>query len=294
MRDPPSASTLAFEGMERLSVAVARAGAAPFADRDDFLKRGVATITDDYDIWTLSAHPPTAIALMSALKRTPADLVAFADALRALPDLRLVRRLVLVGGHYRERYWLRQATGEDVVLRAEAFPDTGDIWIYRLPADDGQLAQLLAHEWSRLLLFASPVELSRLGDAGMVEPIEPEQLLKGASGAWMKLQAEYWAEIGERLLCDPMLAATSAAIFPVHVALYLSALARRLKALPRELRGPRHDRYRGLVGGDLMRYARGLAAERAAEAMHGEGALRRDAAARVKATLDQPPAAVPP
>jgi hypothetical protein len=289
---PPAG--FAFRGVERLSVAVAREAAGPFADRDDFLKRGIARITEDFDVWELPSHPPTGFALMSALRRRGGDLRSFAQAVMALPDVRLIRRLVLVGGHWRERPWIRQTSGRSVALEAEVFPETGDIWIYRLPADEGRFAQLLAHEWSHLLLLASPVELSRLGDAEMVEPIEPGQLLKEPAGPWMKLQNEYWSAIGERLLCDPMLAATSAAIFPIHTTLYLSALARRLRSLPKDVRGPRFDRHRGLVSGDLMRYARGLAADRAGGAMHAEGALRRDAAARLREALDQPEPTVPP
>lgn len=288
MTDPAGEQVgFAFGGVERLSVAVAREAAAPFADRDDFLKRGIARITEDFDIWELSAYSSTGLALMSALRRRGSDLRRFAEALFALPDVRLIRRLVLVGGHHRERAWIRQTTGRSVVLDAEVFADTGDVWIYRLPADESRLAELLARQWSHLLLLASPVELSRLGDAEMVEPVDPSELVKGEVGPWMKLQTECWSAIGERLLCDPMLAATSAAIFPIHASLYLSALARRLRSLPREIRGSRYDRQRGLVTGDLMRYARGLATDRAAESMQAEGALRRDAAARLKAALDQ-------
>jgi hypothetical protein len=219
--------------VERIALVVGDNSAASFKDYADFAGRGRIYYSPEMRIYGIAGRPGTTIAVPTQppdyQRLGPEEALAKLDQ---LPDLRLVRRLVIVDRPHAEEPWFRQTVSPTWRLLAEAMRD-GEIRMYR-PAAGEDIATTLAHEWSHLLEWAYPnaahmFELARgleQLDAGAVPPLS---------------LAEEWAGIGDRLLsAAPMLAPLTANANPVRACIWLTALEDCLAKVPKDQRGGRH------------------------------------------------------
>jgi hypothetical protein len=179
------------------------------------------------------------------------------SGLRALPDVRLLRRLSVFDHPHPEEPWLRQQRGDPLFrIQGEAYWDEDSqswarIRLYQPTASD-PLASILAHEWSHLLWFAFPDVAEHFSYAHVLERfVSPWNVAGhdlssfGSTGAWdPESPSEIWATLGETLLSTtPLLSPAMAYANPIRSSLFSIALARRMSTLPTSLQSSEHAFY---------------------------------------------------
>ena len=136
------------------SMIVGKPGAGPFKDYADADNQQVICRTK-MRVYPVLGSPETTIKVPETdpdyLRLTVQE--AF-EALVRVPDIRLVRCLVLFDDVHREEPWLRQTVAPEWRVFAETFPEEGEIFLYRPVADD-DVSTTLKHEWAHLLQLPS-------------------------------------------------------------------------------------------------------------------------------------------
>jgi hypothetical protein len=164
---------------------------------------------------------------------------AFA-ALMEVPDIRLVRCLVIADDVHKEEPWRRQTDPEWHVF-GETFAG-GEIRLYRPTAAD-DVSETLKHEWAHLLELA---ERNWQHTFEQVRDLEPfftgDATLDSVDGA------EQWAYFGARLLSTaPLLSPATISANPIRASIWTGALAQRLCSLPAGQRSASHQFYECVV-----------------------------------------------
>lgn len=220
---------------------VGEVGAGPFKDYADSKDHWVICRTKMH-VYPVVGCPETTIKVPQAEPDYPRLTAqeSFA-ALMDLPDLRLVRCLVIVDDVQKDEPWQRQTNPEWHVF-AEALAHEGEIRLYRPVADD-DVSTTLKHEWAHLLEFAeaewrSAFELVR----------DLERFFTGDATLDTADTAEQWAYLGERLLsAAPLLSPATASANPIRATIWVEALAQRLATLPAAMKAGRNGFYEMVV-----------------------------------------------
>jgi hypothetical protein len=195
-------------------------------------------------IMTLTAHPRTEVAVPveNALSVSLDDVV---DALHILPNLGLVRRITIIDEPHSEEQWLRQTRDNaGLCVKAEAFPRSGEIWIYATGID-ASFAGTVLHEWNHLLKHAYPDASDAFDRVGTIEPFEI-----GAFAPFDELAAdEAWSYLGEYLAdfkrqsADALILASA---LPIRSSIWGSAFGATLDALTEPEFGADHRSHQSM------------------------------------------------
>lgn len=216
----------------------------PFNSRSDYLLSRVGRYKPEMQIMRLT-HSPTTELAVPLVSDVPIDTAAALEAVKALPDARLVRRLSLLDRPHPEQQWLRQQTGNpELKVEAEAFPN-GDINVYR-PGLEGDLPMTVGHEWNHLFKLAEPAASQAFDQVGDIEPVSTD-----VHSAFPELEShEAWSYIGEHLLrmpTNPGEAVLTASTNPIRASIWGRALASRMASMPEEQLPASADAYRNLT-----------------------------------------------
>jgi len=224
------------------SMIVGKLGAGPFKDYADADNQQVICRTK-MRVYPVLGSPETTIKVPETdpdyLRLTVQE--AF-EALVRVPDIRLVRCLVLVDDVHREEPWLRQTVAPEWRVFAETFPEEGEIFLYRPVADD-DVSTTLKHEWAHLLQFAELKWQQLFDQVGDLERFfTGDATLDAVDGI------ERWAYFGERLLSTaPLLSPATASANPIRATIWVEALAHRLATLPVAMKADENAFYEYVV-----------------------------------------------
>jgi hypothetical protein len=215
---------------------VGKIGAGPFKNYEEARDQWLLCRRNMH-VYPLLGCPETVIKVPEAAPDYPRLTAqeAFA-ALVELPDLRLVRCVVIVDDVHREEPW-RCQSDPHWHLFGEAFAD-GEIRLYR-PTVNDDVSAILKHEWAHLLEFAEPVWRHVFEQVGDLERFTTgNETLDSVDGA------EQWAYLGERLLSTaPLLSPATSTANPIRASIWAQALGERLHTLPHELKSAEHRFY---------------------------------------------------
>jgi hypothetical protein len=244
---------LVYLGSERIPLTEGDAEAGPFQDEDDFQYRGVLISNPPMDIYGLTAHPATTIAIEK--KRSywigphdPIDPEHALEALCSVPDPRLITRIRFVDGCHPKQPWLRQIAESDLTIEATS-DYNGEIIVYN-NGGAADLDSVIRHKWCRLLAFNCPSVRARFDQAckdaefdevGFLHALMGENWNVIAGGFSVLLEA--WCWIGAKLLEGVAKSLSMVLSCPGPAAIFGEALASRLSTLPAELQGARHQEY---------------------------------------------------
>jgi hypothetical protein len=195
-------------------------------------------------VMALTDHPDTEIAVPveSTLNISLDDIV---DTLHALPNLGLIRRIMIIDEAHSEEQWLRQIRNNaGLCVKAEAFPVAREIRIYASGIDASFSATVL-HEWNHLLKHAYPDASDAFDRVGTFEPLEI-----GALAPFDALVAdEEWSYLGEQLADFKRQAAETlmlALALPIRSSIWGSAFGAALDAVPESEYGADHQSYQSI------------------------------------------------
>jgi hypothetical protein len=195
-------------------------------------------------IMALTDHPDTEVAVPVeyALSITLDDIV---DTLHELPNLGLIRRIMIIDEPHSEEQWLRQIRNNaGLCVKAEALPGAREIRIYASGIDASFSATVL-HEWNHLLKHAYPDASGAFDQVGSFEPLEI-----GALAPFDALVAdEEWSYLGEQLADFKRQAAEAlilALALPIRSSIWGSAFGAALDALPELEYGADHRSHQSI------------------------------------------------
>jgi tetratricopeptide (TPR) repeat protein len=212
---------------ERRTWMVGNPDAAPFKNFQDFWERGELFHSPGVLVYPVTGCPGTTIAVPDAeadYDRLTAQEVL--TLLRALPDIRLVRRITVIDRPFRYQPWFAQLNPKWRLLGEVV--EGNEVVLYRPVAGD-EAAATVAHEWAHLLEFAAPKWRRLFELVGDLETFigRPHQ---------EEPPKEQWARLGEFLLSTtPLLSPSSAWANPIRATIFVRALAERLACVPPEL-----------------------------------------------------------
>jgi hypothetical protein len=153
------------------------------------------------------------------------------------PDPRLVKSLIVGDFSHPDQYWLQlEHNDPKLELVAEADP-RGIIKLFR-PTMSPELHRTLLHEWSHLHQLADQTASKVFDLVGNLEEFttSSQSILTSAAEKWAIL-SEHW--LGE----DIVIAFASTVANPIRSAVWSKAFEQRLRSIPPELRGSRHELY---------------------------------------------------
>jgi hypothetical protein len=153
------------------------------------------------------------------------------------PDPRLVKEIVVSDFPHADLYWMQlQHKDPKLVLVAEA-DLKGIITLFR-PTMGRDLHGTVLHEWSHLHQLADRTASEVFDRVGRLEEFTT------GSQSIQTSPAEKWPILNEHWLGEDVVIALAAAVGnPIRSAVWSKAFEQRLRSLPPELRGSRHELY---------------------------------------------------
>lgn len=229
----------------RLTFVVGNSSAAPFKNFKDFSGRGQLFHSPTFEVYPVIGWPEIRIAIPEAepdYHRISAQQAL--TFLRALPDIRLVRRLTVLDRIFRYDPWF-QRSNPSWRLLGEVL-DGAEIVLYR-PAPTEDVAATVAHEWAHLLEFSSPKWRRLFNLVSDLEPFVPR-----AGAVYPEPPKEEWAILGELLLSTaPLLSPLTSFANPIRATIIANALRDRLASIPTRLRSTEHAFYEAVLHWDM-------------------------------------------
>ena len=219
--------------------------AGPFDSLEEYLESGCTWRAAQMRAYPLAGYPHTAICLPQGEPSYPQlPLAAILRAVNDLPDVRLMRSVVVIDGAHPLDPWARRQLGADARYLAAAELDARcQVALYR-PVDEDTTRTTLIHEWWHFQKWQHPIESGEFDAIGDAEPfilIPPPPAVDMPSG---RSEHERWAMLGEVMLAEnPAAGWLFARLNPRRSAILAAVLERVLYAVPPELRGPRHFDY---------------------------------------------------
>jgi uncharacterized protein YukE len=230
-------------------------------------------------VYQVDGLPGTQIVLPAVApdypRLTPAQA---AQMLAALPQPRLITRLVVVDGVHPDEPFAQQRAGKTRITMRGTVTPAGEMTLYKAEAT-AETARTMLHEWAHLHRLSAPAAADAFDHVGDLEPLS-------TSGRTLLTTAdEPWPVLSETLFGPyPLLAAATAAANPIRASILAQSLAERLTRVPPQTRGLADARYQAVVA-LVYQAARPEALRHLRAAIHSGDCARQHATQRILAYL---------
>lgn len=245
-----AAVRLIHEGREVMTFVVGAKEHGPFISAEDYQQRGQRITNPEVAIFSIEGFPETKLVfegsqlnerrkIRSGQTLSPEQAGSMVSA---LPDPRLVKRLIVLNHDHPIQPWMQQQTSRpDARIYGETFAN-GDVYLYK-PANDLNTKATVEHEWFHLLRINSTKASAMFDSVGDHEPIRlgvPSEPISGNS--------EVWSVLGQRLIgSDVHTARIVAQANPVRSTILAKALKESLEGLPANQQSHRQQQHMDVV-----------------------------------------------